>query len=88
MLQAGYLRGLQMEPMLEKKNVYVEFSAKNWMVYWDNLADLLYQGLSFHSLSEKIMFGSDTGTPVFYWIAAENSRRALYIALSKLIDMK
>lgn len=26
---------------------------------------------------------SEAGTPVFCWIAAENSRRALYIALSK-----
>jgi len=34
------------------------------------------------------MFGSDAGAPVFYWIAAENSRRALYIALSNLVDMK
>jgi predicted TIM-barrel fold metal-dependent hydrolase len=88
MLHAGYPRGPQIESMLEKKNIYVEFSATNWMVYWDNLADLLYQWLSYHGLSEKIMFGSDAGTPVFYWIAAENSRRALYIALSKLIDMK
>jgi len=30
----------------------------------------------------------DAGTPVFYWIAAENSRRAPYIALSRLIDRK
>ena len=58
------------------------------MIYWDNLADLLYQWLSYHDLAEKIMFGSDAGTPVFYWIAAENSRRALYLALSRLVDMK
>jgi hypothetical protein len=37
-------------------------------------------------LSEKIMFGSDAGAPVFYWIAAQNSRDALYRALSKLVD--
>ncbi len=88
MLHAGYPWGPLIEPMLEKKNVYVEFSAANWMIYWDNLADLLYQWLSYHDLAGKIMFGSDAGTPVFYWIAAENSRRALYMALSKLVDLK
>jgi len=87
MLHSGYPWGPLMEPMLEKKNVFVEFSAVNWMVYWDNLADLLYQWLSYHNLAEKIMFGSDAGTPVFYWIAAENSRRALYMALSRLVDL-
>jgi hypothetical protein len=30
---------------------------------------------------------SNAGTPEFYWIAAENSRRAPYITLSKLINM-
>lgn len=87
MLHSGYPWGPMIEPLLEKKNVYVEFSAANWMVYWDNLADLLHQWLSYHDLAGKIMFGSDAGTPVFYWIAAENSRRALYLALSKLIDL-
>ena len=88
MLHTGYPWGPLIEPLLEKKNVHVEFSAANWMVYWDNLADLLYQWLSYHDLAGKIMFGSDAGTPVFYWIAAENSRRALYLALSRLIDLK
>ncbi|MDH4272145.1 MAG: amidohydrolase [Candidatus Aminicenantes bacterium] len=87
MLHSGYPWGPLMEPMLEKKNVFVEFSAMNWMVYWDNLAELLYQWLSYHNLAGKIMFGSDAGTPVFYWIAAENSRRALYMALSRLVDL-
>jgi predicted TIM-barrel fold metal-dependent hydrolase len=88
MLHTGYPWGPMIEPLLEKENVHVEFSAANWMIYWDNLADLLYQWLSYHDLAEKIMFGSDAGTPVFYWIAAENSRRALYLALSRLVDMK
>jgi hypothetical protein len=51
------------------------------------MADILHQWLSYHGLSGKIMFGSDAGTPVFFWIAAENSRRMLCIAL-KLIDQK
>ena len=88
MLHAGYPWWPFLEPLLEKKNVFVEFSAANWMVYWDQVADILYQWLSYHGLSGKIMFGTDAGTPVFYWIAAENSRRALHMALSKLIDQK
>jgi len=88
MLHAGYPWWDLLEPLLEKKNVFVEFSAANWMIYWDQLADILYRWLSYHGLTGKIMFGSDAGTPVFFWIAAENSRRALYMALSKLIDQK
>jgi hypothetical protein len=34
------------------------------------------------------MFGSDAGAPVFFWIAAKNSRQALYKALSRLIERK
>lgn len=32
------------------------------------------------------MFGSDAGAPAFFWIAAKNSRQALYLALSRLIN--
>ena len=87
-LHTGYPFGDQIKPLLEKRNVFVEFSAVNWMVYDDELADILSDWLSYPGVSEKIMFGSDAGAPVFFWIAAENSRQALYMALSRLIDQE
>lgn len=87
MLHTGYPFSDKIKPLLEKRNVFVEFSAVNWMVFDDELADILFDWLSYPGASEKIMFGSDAGAPVFFWIAAENSRRALYIALSRLIDL-
>ncbi len=88
MLHAGYPFWDKLKPLLEKRNIYVEFSAVNWMIYEDELSKILYEWLSYPGASEKIMFGSDAGTPVFFWIAANNSRRALYIALSQLIDRR
>lgn len=87
MLHTGYPFGDKIKPLLEKRNAFVEFSAVNWMVFDYELADILFDWLSYPGVSEKIMFGSDAGAPVFFWIAAENSRRALYIALSRLIDL-
>ncbi|MEW6456441.1 MAG: amidohydrolase family protein [Acidobacteriota bacterium] len=86
MLHAGYPFWDKLKPILEKKNAYVEFSAVNWFVYDDELEKILYEWLCYPGASEKIMFGSDAGAPVFFWIAAKNSRKALYNALSKLID--
>ncbi|MGD9344238.1 MAG: amidohydrolase family protein [Candidatus Aminicenantes bacterium] len=88
MLHTGYPFGDKIKPMLEKRNVFVEFSAANWMVFDDELADILFDWLSYPGAAEKIMFGSDAGAPVFFWIAAKNSRQALYKALSRLIERK
>ncbi|MGQ9617675.1 MAG: amidohydrolase family protein [Candidatus Aminicenantia bacterium] len=85
MLHGGYPFWDKLKPMLEKKNVYVEFSAINWFVFEDELSRILYEWLTYPGGSEKIMFGSDAGAPVFFWISAKNSRKALYKALSKLI---
>jgi predicted TIM-barrel fold metal-dependent hydrolase len=86
LLHTGYPFGHKIKPMLEKRNIYVDFSAVNWMVYAGELAGILKDWLSYPGASEKILFGSDAGAPVFFWIAAENSRRALYAALGELID--
>ena len=86
MLHAGYPFSDKLKPLLEKKNVFVEFSAVNWMVFRHELADILFDWLSYPGASEKIMFGADAGAPVFFQIAAENSRAALYDALSRLIE--
>ena len=88
MLHTGYPFGDKIKPLLEKRNVFVEFSAVNWMVFDDELADIIYDWLSYPGTSEKIMFGTDAGAPVFFWIAAKNSRQALYKALSRLIDQE
>ena len=85
-LHAGYPAWDHLKPLLEKRNVYVEFSAVNWFVYEKELTNILYSLLTYPGASEKILFASDAGAPVFFWIAAENSRRALYGALSRLID--
>ncbi|MCJ7679343.1 MAG: amidohydrolase family protein [Candidatus Aminicenantes bacterium] len=85
-LHAGYPFWNTIKPLLEKRNVCVEFSAVNWMVYDFELADILEDWLRYPGLTDKIMFGSDAGAPVFFWIAAENSRRALYTALAALAD--
>lgn len=85
-LHAGYPFWNELKPLLEKRNVHVEFSAANWMVYEDELANILGSWLGYPGASEKIMFGSDAGAPVFFWIAAHNSRRALCRALAALID--
>jgi hypothetical protein len=85
-LHAGYPAWDHVKALLEKRNVFVEFSAVNWFVYEKELTDILYGWLTYPGASEKILFGSDAGAPVFFWIAAENSRRALYGALSRLID--
>jgi len=85
-LHAGYPFWNELKPLLEKRNVFVEFSAANWMVYEDELAEILRSWLGYPGASEKIMFGSDAGAPVFFWIAARNSRGALRRALSGLID--
>jgi predicted TIM-barrel fold metal-dependent hydrolase len=87
MLHTGYPFGDKIKPLLEKRNAFVEFSAVNWMVFDYELADILFDWLSYPGASEKIMFGSDSGAPVFFWIAAENSRQSLYMALSRLIDL-
>lgn len=86
MLHAGYPFWDKLKPILEKRNTFVEFSAVNWFVYEDELERILYEWLSYPGASEKIMFGSDAGVPVFFWIASKNSRKALYSALSKLIE--
>ncbi len=86
MLHAGYPQWDKLKPLLEKRNAFVDFSAVNWMVYPRELAGILYDWLSYPGASEKIMFGSDAGAPVFYWIAARVTRDALYLALSRLID--
>lgn len=85
-LHAGYPFADKLKPLLEKRNVFVEFSAVNWMVFEDELAGILHDWLRYPGASEKIMFGSDAGAPVFFWIAAENTRRALRRALIRLID--
>ncbi len=85
-LHAGYPYWNELKPLLEKRNVFVEFSAANWMVFEAELADILTGWLAYPGASEKIMFGSDAGAPVFFWIAAHNSRQALYRALAGLID--
>jgi predicted TIM-barrel fold metal-dependent hydrolase len=85
-LHAGYPFWNELKPLLEKRNVFVEFSAANWMVFEDELARILEGWLSYPGASEKIMFGSDAAAPVFFWIAAHNSRQALFRALAALID--
>lgn len=86
MLHAGYPFWDKLKPILEKRNAFVEFSAVNWFLYEDELEKILYEWLSYPGASEKIMFGSDAGAPVFFWIASRNSRKALYSALSRLIE--
>ncbi|GEM_PF-2398772 len=86
MLHAGYPHWDKLKPMLEKRNVFVEFSAVNWMVFDGELSQILYEWLSYHGISEKLMFGSDAGTPIFFWIAAENSRKALSKAMRRLVE--
>jgi predicted TIM-barrel fold metal-dependent hydrolase len=85
-LHAGYPFWNELKPLLEKRNVFVEFSAANWMVYEDELAEILGSWLSYPGASDKVMFGTDAGAPVFFWIAAHNSRRALFRALAGLVD--
>jgi predicted TIM-barrel fold metal-dependent hydrolase len=85
-LHAGYPFWDKLKPALEKRNVFVDFSAVNWMVFDFELAEILADWLAYPGLTEKIMFGSDAGAPVFFWMAAENTRRALYLALAGLID--
>jgi hypothetical protein len=85
-LHAGYPFWNELKPLLEKRNVFVDFSAANWMVYEDDLAEILGSWLGYPGASDKVMFGSDAGAPVFFWIAAHNSRRALYRALAGLVD--
>lgn len=86
MLHAGYPFWDKLKPLLEKRNIYVEFSAVNWFVFEHELEKILYEWLCYPGTSDKIMFGADGGTPVFFWIAAKNSRKALYQALAKLIN--
>lgn len=86
MLHAGYPFWDKLKPLLEKRNVFVEFSAVNWMVFPEELSRILTDWLMYPGASEKIMFGSDAGAPVFFWIAAKTSREALYAALAGLID--
>ncbi len=86
MLHGGYPSWDTLKPILEKRNAYVEFSAINWFTFEHELAKILHDWLCYPGASEKIMFGSDGGAPVFFWIAAKNSRQALYRALAKLID--
>jgi predicted TIM-barrel fold metal-dependent hydrolase len=86
MLHAGYPFWDKLKPILEKRNTYVEFSAVNWFVFHDELEKILYEWLTYPGTSEKIMFGSDAGAPVFFWIASKNSRIALYNTLSNLIE--
>jgi hypothetical protein len=86
MLHGGYPFWDKLKPLLEKRNIYVEFSAINWIVFGHELERILYDWLCYPGASEKIFFGSDGGAPVFFWIAAKNSRKALYQALAKLID--
>lgn len=85
-LHAGYPFWKELNPLLEKRNVFVDFSAVNWMVFEDELAGILGGWLAYPGAAEKIMFGSDAGAPVFFWMAARNSRQALYRALAGLID--
>jgi hypothetical protein len=85
-LHAGYPFWNELKPLLEKRNVFVDFSATNWMVYEDELAEILGSWLSYPGASDKVMFGTDAGAPVFFWMAARNSRRALCRALSGLVD--
>ena len=86
MLHAGYPSWDKLKPLLEKRNVYAEFSAVNWFVFEEELEKILYEWLEYPGASEKIMFGSDAGAPVFFWIAARNSREALFKALAQLIN--
>ena len=85
-LHAGYPSWDKLKPLLEKRNVYADFSAVNWFVFEEELVRILYEWLEYPGASEKIMFGSDAGAPVFFWIAARNSREALFKALARLID--
>jgi len=86
MLHAGYPSWDKLKPLLEKRNVYADFSAVNWFVFEEELEKILYEWFGYPGASEKIMFGSDAGAPVFFWIAARNSREALFKALARLID--
>lgn len=86
LLHAGYPYWRELKPLLEKKNVYVEISAANWMVFEEELAEILAEWCAYPGAARKIMFGADAGAPVFYHIAATNSRAALYRALARLID--
>lgn len=86
MLHAGYPFWDKLKPLLEKRNIYVDFSAVNWFIFRHELKKILYEWLCYPGASEKIMFGTDGGAPVFFWIAAKNSRNALYQALAKLIN--
>jgi len=85
-LHGGYPFWDKLKPLLEKRNIYVEFSAINWFVFDHELEKILSDWLCYPGASEKIMFGSDGGTPVFFWVAAKNTRKALYQALAGLID--
>lgn len=88
MLHGGYPFWDKLKPVLEKRNAFLEFSAVNWIVFEDELEKILYEWLCYPGASDKIMFGSDAGAPVFFWIAARTSRNALRRALSQLIDKK
>lgn len=85
-LHAGYPLADKLKPLLEKRNAFVEFSAVNWMVFEEELARILEDWFLYPGAAEKVMFGSDAGAPVLFWIAARNSRDALYRALASLID--
>jgi len=85
-LHASYPFADQLQPLLEKRNVFVDFSAVNWMVFEEELARILEDWFLYPGAAEKVMFGSDAGAPVLFWIAARNSRDALFRALAALVD--
>jgi len=84
-LHASYPQADKLKPLLEKRNVFVEFSAVNWMVFEEELARILEDWFLYPGAADKVMFGSDAGAPVLFWIAARNSRQALYRALAALV---
>ncbi|MDH4197336.1 MAG: amidohydrolase family protein [Candidatus Aminicenantes bacterium] len=85
-LHASYPFADKLKPLLEKRNVFVDFSAVNWMVVEEELGRILEDWFLYPGATEKVMFGSDAGAPVLFWVAARNSRDALYRALAALVD--
>lgn len=85
-LHASYPWADKVKPLLEKRNVFVEFSAVNWMVFEEELARILEDWVLYPGAAEKVMFGSDAGAPVLFWVAARNSRDALFRTLAALVD--
>jgi hypothetical protein len=79
--------------MMDKPNIYADFSAQTFYLSTHALAEVLRGWLEWHP--EKVLFGtdaySDQDTPLSdfeekQWLLTEKSRDALAIALSSMLD--